>query len=326
MFCTKCGLKNDDDAIFCAGCGNKLKMPENAVNKSDITENVAEDIPVSPSDSSSVENSDYKVQLDKVLEETSETEATSSSIIEVEPQPSNFSNMTQQGSNGYTYNNQSMNNNQNVSNNQSMYKNKFSVKRFIFSALVIIASIVSCVGIAFKYLDISLKGEAYGSTATFNASFKGTEIIKNDDFYIDLEDMDIYTSDDDIVESQRTIRILLIISAVAMIVFAVLELVLLTAVRRKWAYALSILFSMIQLIISGVIAYEWCFEFLDEFKEIYRESMYFSSSYADISLKITAGIGAGIIIVLVSQAVIFVSSIILMTCKNRPKIKVMEER
>lgn len=398
MFCTRCGLKNDDDALFCAGCGNRMKIPQgintniqenNIQTNETISEETTIDVDITNEDteiqnteSSNMESSseitdfstvdDEESQEDKLSESTSENvvvldkenldnedvqdkedsknavvlnkETTEnadnkqdnlfnngleSSVIEIEPQTgtSNFNTMPQSGNNGYSYNNQNMYNNNNVynnqmNNNQQQYNNKFSVKRFIFSALVIIAAIVSCVGIAIKYVEVSMKSEAYGQTVSFVQNFKGNEIIKNDDFYIDIDEIDgIYASDDDVVEVQKAIRILVIISAITIIIFAVIELVLLIGVRRRWAYVLSMLFSMIQMFLSGTVMYLWCFEFLDEFKEIYKTSMILSSTYSEISIKVTAGIGAGLIMILVSQAVIFISSIVLMTCKNRPKMQ-----
>lgn len=40
MFCSNCGCKNDDKAIFCKDCGNRLKkiniQKDNSPNKNEI--------------------------------------------------------------------------------------------------------------------------------------------------------------------------------------------------------------------------------------------------------------------------------------------------
>lgn len=40
-----------------------------------------------------------------------------------------------------------------------------------------------------------------------------------------------------------------------------------------------------------------------------------------MSMKITAGLGIGLILALAAQGLVFIFSIILMTCKNRKKVK-----
>ncbi len=39
MFCGKCGLKNDDDANFCAGCGANLKPEQNVNGETSVSTN-----------------------------------------------------------------------------------------------------------------------------------------------------------------------------------------------------------------------------------------------------------------------------------------------
>lgn len=377
MFCTKCGLKNEDDAIFCAGCGAKIIVPKSM--QTDAQTNVMSNVePVVDTPSETEEMKEDKTEKDVSLqtaesveeqksaedigysffqqeEQYDDTEAQnnpsekaeeaaneveeerSEPVVEsvavqqeaqnadefqnIEPQTSNFNTMEQPFQNQNFNPNLNQNTYSGVSSDiQAVPKNKFSVKRFIFSALLMIAAIVSCIGIVFKYVEIKVHNNEDGMKTVNSQSFKGYEIIKDDDFIIDFSGSSSDVTDD-IAEVMDEIRLVVIISAVALIIFAVIEFVLLIAVRRRWGYVLSMLFSMIGLALSGGTIYLWCFEFLDELKELYQMMLYASSLYADFSVKITANIGMGLIMTIAAQAVALICSIVLMTCKNRPKVQ-----
>jgi hypothetical protein len=372
MFCTKCGLKNDDQALFCARCGTKIIIPEgmqtdlqseNKNNESNdtekvvlekdlkeaTTENTTENIGYSffqqePVNKGSDEvvgnvnidtntNANTNTNIDTNANTNTNTNISDNDSVTEESQESKFNFINEEKEsndnqvtydqpydNSVLYNNESQsdngqtyNGNNQIHNVTDRPKNKFSVKRFIFSALLIIATIASCVGIAFKYLEMETKYTYDGDSYKDSDQYKGYEIIKDDDFCVKGEAKEYLGDAADTVD---LIRIIVIVFAISLIVLAIIEFVLLIVVRRRWVYVLSMLFSMIELGLGGYVIYLWCFKLLDQIK-----SMYSISSMSTGSYKLTANLGAGIIITVATQVVVFICSIILITCKNRPKVK-----
>ena len=105
-----------------------------------------------------------------------------------------------------------------------------------------------------------------------------------------------------------------------MVVFAVIEFILLVVVRRRGAYVLIMLFSLIKLGLGGYIGYLWCFKLLNIIKDSFNDLLNFLASQ-EYAMTITAGFGIGFILMMAAQLVTFICSIVLMTCKNRKKVK-----
>ena len=98
-----------------------------------------------------------------------------------------------------------------------------------------------------------------------------------------------------------------------------IDFITLIAVRTRKAYVFTMLFSLIKGGLGGFMIYYWLFNFLDALKDAFQNmiQMFLSSSAAGIEVTATIEIGAMLAVGL--QALIFVCSIILMTCKNRVK-------
>lgn len=196
---------------------------------------------------------------------------------------------------------------------QTEKANKFSFKRFLFSAIVLIATILSCVTLFMNYLSMEVKVKGVDSQ---KESITGIDIIKagvdEDEVWVNDEHKSINVS--------KTIRYCTIGLGIALVVFAVIEFILLVVVRRRGAYVLIMLFSLIKLGLGGYIGYLWCFKLLNIVKDSFNDLLNFLAS-EEYVMTITAGFGIGFILMMAAQLVTFICSIILMTCKNRKKVK-----
>ena len=400
MFCTKCGLKNDDSSLFCAGCGTKLSKPQYAQN---IPEQMPNPI-VNPSASDSydqavseiVNNTAYdnsdelRENVQGLMEETYQTnsEDDQTNLISsidlskagqendsetgllndsfdnydtgagfAQPQFENQFNDLQapngiQNDYGQQYSDQNdfsgrqpmnqndfggrqpMNQNdfggqqfmnQNnfggqPFNNQNTYNaaqaNKFSFKRFFFSLLVILASVAACAAIALNYVGIKMSFMDDNETQ----KIKGYDLIKDGVEFDEEETMFDVDSLKDLKKTVDNFQLMLIIFEVALVVIAVIDLILLIAVRRKGAYIFTMLFSLIKMGFGGYIIYLWCFNVLDKFKTVFAQSLDSIGSYLPESIKLTFTLEIGVMLAVGLQLLIFICSIILLTCKNRQKI------
>lgn len=398
MFCTKCGLKNDDDSMFCAGCGSPLKKPQYSQVQS-----MEGEVTANPEQSFAADFSQAETQAESIIQES--IQSVQESVKDIEEQenigqenmedsfdtvdsfedagqtvllqndeprynePQNngpqyneqqysapqysepqyggqqYGNQMQNyGSqnNEYTYQNQMQNNaqynqpqnqmqaqnniqppyngnqympQQNFQNgiNAGYQKNKFSVKRFIFSFIVIIASIVACVGIAFKYVGVKYEIKDDFDKEISKEYAKGYDIIK------ETPKTDDYESDEynDMIKTKKLFRVMVIVFEVALVVFTIIDFILLVAVRRKGAYVFTLLFSLIKLGLGGFALYLWCFDYLDKMKKYYEATDYYAGA---AGVTVTALLGLGAILAVSMQIVIFICSIILLTCKNRKKM------
>ncbi len=389
MFCTKCGMKNDDDALFCAGCGSPIKKPQTMQQPQlqkieQQSENIKEESKTNDDIGFSffqqVEETKNEQELESQSENAeepiveSQSETINESIVETlsEPQPENVTESSfgeirlEQGADTVfetqnepmpetkveeqpvqsQFNEQPIQSQFNAQSEQSQFnahptqsqfnaqpipsqynnmvaspqkENKFSFKRFIFSALLIIVTLASCATIFMTYVTAKYDAKAYGERQKQEEKIKGLDIIKDgvtEDYKYEIEGYEI----EDIVDTAKLFRTMVSVLEISLIIFSIIELVLLIGVRRRWAYVLTMLFSLIKLGLGGFVSYIWCFEFLDDLKE-YFETTYSSLFISDMSMKITAGLGIGLILALAAQGLVFIFSIILMTCKNRKKVK-----
>lgn len=218
---------------------------------------------------------------------------------------------------------------------QTEKANKFSFKRFLFSAIVLIATILSCATLFMNYLSLEAKVKGEGSQKESIAFFDidgtiyiynkvkdGKKSITGIDIIKSGVDEDVWFNEDhkSIDVTKKTIRYCTIGLGVALVVFAVIEFILLVVVRRRGAYVLIMLFSLIKLGLGGYIGYLWCFKLLNIIKDSFNDLLNFLAS-EEYVMTITAGFGIGFILMMAAQLVTFICSIILMTCKNRKKVK-----
>lgn len=370
MFCTKCGMKNDDDALFCAGCGSVMSKPQEPqpqvntqepqqqvntqesqgvslekVQTEEVVSEMAEDTvnePVNDVQVESVEPQTFDVppsqeaaanfsQLQNAEQPQSFNQPQNAEQPQSFNQPYNY-NQSQnygqpQGQNyGQSYNyaqqqnyGQSQFGGQQYANPQPVRNSNFSVKRFIFSALIVIASIFACACIAFNYVGIKMSLNVDGEKDSEKEYSKGYKIIKEE-----MEGIDDFTDGPEekkFVDTLNLFRVFVIIFEVALVVFTIIDLILLLAVRKRGAYVLTMVFSLIKLGIGGIAAYLWCFKVLDQLKVLFEDYVSDFIGYADFVFNFSSFLGIGLILALVMQAVIFVCSIVLLTCKNRQRMQ-----
>lgn len=339
MFCAKCGIKNDDSSRFCSGCGYKLNnlQPEEEQAEEqteDVKSDVTNEFMFFKSENEDLSDvNDEKNDIEEAVENSQEVSEkdevdNQDEISEQELLKNNDDNVAEA-----LYNNVSEYNNNDISmqtENITEYNvqdsgKKFSVKRIIFSTLIIIMALASCVGIALDFISITTKETSDGETITNSDSSKGYDIITEG---IDLGDEEISGAGKGLIESAEFTKTIAIILFGCLIIFAIIEIILVLTVKRRLAYVLTMLFSVVNLALSGLFIYSWCFKTLDELKEFIDFMSLISSSliYNNLEIKITASIEIGMILILVCQAVIFVSSIVLMTCKNAKKEKMIYQQ
>lgn len=365
MFCTKCGMKNDDDALFCAGCGSvmsnaqpaqpqtngsfqpqaeqsaqplnslKSQTQENAQPQQDDGvwqqgENGEQTQSVSLEKPQAEENGAENVSFESITPTEEYAQSQSFGQSQFSGQPQNMSQSSfgsqPQGFGQPQFSSETQNFGQpQFANPQPVNGKKFSVKRFIFSALIIIASILACACVAFNFVGIKINLKVQGETSESDKEYiKGYRIIKNN-ANVDLLDADELEDEDsakfvrDLSDTAKQFRIAVIIFEVALVVFTIIDLILLTIVRKRAAYVFTMVFALIKAAIGGVAIWLWCFKFLDIVRDFMETMMEDYLSYGFFTMRISALVGIGFILAMAMQAVVAVCSIVLLTCKNRQK-------
>lgn len=227
-------------------------------------------------------------------------------------------------------------------------KGRFSVKRFIFSLLVIIASVAACVSVlVLPYVTLNLETtveEGHGDGAKIEESYKVIDLMQGkllkgntEDKIIkqvieipEMADLSIYGYwDDDVVdeitddskdlkEDAEFAKTLAIILVIVVGVATIINIVLCCALRKKVTYVFTLLLSLVNLGLGGFMFYMFNFDIVEQVTEIM--DMLINPLDYTANMDLMAEYTVGAIVFLASQAVIFISSIILLTCKNRKKI------
>lgn len=222
-------------------------------------------------------------------------------------------------------------------------KGKFSVKRLIFSMLVIIASVTACVSI-FKlpYSELTMNMKMYeyeeAEVKKINESYTIIDLmlgrlLKGDtdekiikplaelsvDDITDMADFahEILDESEDLKENAELVMILSIVLIVVIGFATIINIVLCCAFRKKVTYVLTLLLSMINLGIAGFIFYLFNFDMINQVSVIV-DYVIMDFGYT-VNVDFMADYTIGSIVLLVSELVIFISSIVLLTCKNNKK-------
>lgn len=287
MYCIKCGFKNKDEAIFCANCGNVMtKKPSDAFDqKIPSEENIAD------------ENQESGIEAIQPAEQVMEEDSSGVSLVKPETRE----------------------------NNQVFRFRKFSVPRFIFSLIIILATFCSIATIAFNYASLTLTMEIdaydYSDSKTNHYNAKGYKIIKDKDylkstkFIKSLEEMggDTYK----FVDARNTYRYIIIAFMVAILVFCIIDFVLLCLVRNRIAYIFTMIFVFVKAALGGIAIYIWSVDLLDHFKKAYELSLLDVTEFGSFSILIECVPGIGLVLAMAMQAVILISAVVLLCI--RPK-------
>ena len=217
-------------------------------------------------------------------------------------------------------------------------KNKFSIKRFIFSLFVILATVATCVSVIllpYSSMEMEVKDEDGKVDERFEEEYTVVELmsgkihkgnteekiiqnIVNLADYTDSMDDDLAEDINEVKKEADLIKILAIILVIVAGIATVFSIVMCCAVRKKVTYVFTLLFSLVNLVLSGYIFYLFNFEIVDNIIDVMDKQIDGMSSVG--SINISAEYTMGAIIILASQLVIFISSIILLTCKNKKKM------
>lgn len=339
MYCIKCGFKNEDDAMFCANCGSVMtKKVNNDVMQQVVNAETEEPVKMNSEEVTESVKTIEEVEVTTPEQDTADVQMeTVQNIVEVEPQaePAVGTKTVNQPVNiqkeepVQPQNATNTMNNANIpvdlyrspytdSNTRNPYRKKrFSVPRFIFSMIIMLATICSIVTIAFNYIEINMDMEVMGYSDTYSKEIKGFNIIKENIEIDDIEDFfDIEVDSKAWSDSVNTFRYFIIAFAVVMLVFCVIDFIMLSLVRNKVAYLLTMLFAIIKAALGGIAIYLWTVDTLEEFKKVMEMAMEEYSSYGfAINLEFVPAVG--LILALAMQAVIFISAVVLLCTKPK---------
>lgn len=331
MFCTKCGFKMDDDAVFCASCGTRAKTivaDTSDVQIKETKENVAENfVGADKEDEESVVEESFK------NEQISECEGFDNTVDEKDENE----NVKENADIINTTMNSSDANNAMVNNVLVKKKYKFSFKRFLFSFFVIIASLAACVSVfTLSYSKMSMEILSDDENIELNEEYKMTDLMvgkllkgnsKNKIIKMltevpeYLEDMDGYDVSEiakissDLKENAELIKMLAIVLVIVVIVATLINIILCCVLRKKVTYVFTLLFSLANMVLGGYIFYIFNFDILGQVCDIMNSIIVNVDNYI-INIEVVAGYTLGAIVFMASQLVIFISSIILFTCKR----------
>lgn len=296
MYCIKCGFKNKGEAIFCANCGSVMtEKPTDAFDHKIQSEEKNNGTEKNIAD----ENRESGIEDISSAEQPSKENSSGVSLAKPEAV-------------------------QSVEMNQIRIK-RFSVPRFIFSLIIILAAFCSVATIAFKYVGLTLTMEIdmydYNNSDTDYLNVKGYKIIKNKDYlnstkFVDsLEEMggDV----DEYVDTRNMFRYIIIAFMVAILVFCIIDFVLLCLVRNRIAYIFTMIFVFVKAALGGIAIYIWTADMLDQFKKAYALFLRDTIDLGSYRILIECGPGIGLILAMVMQAVILISAVVLLCI--RPK-------
>ncbi len=363
MYCTKCGFKNEDDAMFCANCGSVMtkKQSNDAVQpvvnteepvKMD-SEEVAESVKIIEEvEAAILEQETTDVRMEEATQNIVEVEPQEDSIVEPDKAAQSVNIKKEESVQPQEQLQNAMNTVNNASIPVDLYsspytksdagntyrKKRFSAPRFIFSMFIMLATICSIVTIAFSYVESNIKGNIEYSydELMFNDSYspEGIDIMKKDIAIsnifrlgedasdIDEDEMieslsDLGVDSKELNESLNTFRYFVIAFAVAMLVFCVIDFIMLSLVRNKIAYTLTLVFAIIKAALGSVAVYLWTADIFKKFENIAKMMKSELEGYATFSINLDFSPAVGLILALAMQAVIFISAIVLLCTKPK---------
>lgn len=334
MYCIKCGFKNEDEAIFCANCGSVMtKKPSDADNQKIQSEENTDS--AEKNDIEEVQQTVAEVQAERPeevreqnrediqpVEQIQSTEANSSKVSLAKPeavQPDSMNNLNNVSDipadlyhSPYT--------DENTGNNNTYRVRKFSAPRFVFSLIILLATVCSIVTIAFDYVGINMEISMFGEEECQSEYITGFEIIK-ENVEVDeaglLDELDDYDNIDEFTDTLNMFRYFLIAFAVAMLVFCIIDFMLLCLVRKKVAYILTMIFALIKAALGGISLYLWSVEVLYHYEKIFKALLNEYIGFSDFKVTLECMPAIGLILALAMQAVIIVSAVVLLCTKPK---------
>lgn len=308
MYCIKCGSKNEDEAMFCSNCGSVISKKE------------TEDKVIEQNNDGQVKNEEFEVKIDLEKKDTAQQvqtpvfETAESQVEAVKPQ--NTTDTVTNTSDIPVDLYRSPFANGSTGNVNTYKKKKFSATRFICSMIILIATVLSVVTIAFSYAKVDVSITSNGKTEETKNSSTGFNIIKSsndfESFGFDKDDLDKLN------DTVSTFRYFIITLAVLMLVFGIIDFVLLCAVRKRILYILPLIFSLIKVGIGGFAMYLWSINILGQLKDMFQNLMgnyIYELRDVEVIMELTPGIG--MILAVVMQAIIFVCAIVLLCIRTQ---------
>lgn len=337
MYCIKCGFKNEDEAIFCANCGSVMtKKPSDADNQKIQSEENTDS--AEKNDIEEVQQTVAEVQAERpeeVQEQNREEIQPVEQVQSTEEKPSKVSLAKPEAVQSDNMNNvNNLNNvsdipadlyhspytNENTGNNNTYRVRKFSAPRFVFSLIILLATVCSIVTIAFDYVGINMEISLFGEEECQSEYITGFEIIK-EKVEVDeaglLDELDDYDNIDEFTDTLNTFRYFLIAFAVAMLVFCIIDFMLLCLVRKKVAYILTMIFALIKAALGGISLYLWSAEVLYHYEKIFKALLSEYIGFSDFKVTLECMPAIGLILALAMQAVIIVSAVVLLCTKPK---------
>ena len=314
MFCSKCGAEIiSDDALFCTKCGAKIQkndfsetIPVNSNDEIDNTANIEEQ-------SESVTEGQVSEPAEPAIEE--QVSEPAEAVIE-EQVSEQAESVTEEQSAVYTEPAKSFNSeNTNSFEDGKREKNVFSFKKFIFSLLVMVAMGVTVFALTLDFFRLDINGEKKSQSKSLKGYESITKNPKNE--FKDYGDLNISKDDfkgeskKDYNKSLDTFRLLAIGILVSIVLFTVIDLINLI-LRKKALYVFTMLFALIKGGLLGYTGYLWYYTVFDKFQDALKE-------FVTEDVKVISSLETGFLLAIAMQLVIFICSIVLLTCKNKKK-------
>ncbi len=208
------------------------------------------------------------------------------------------------------------------------YKRKFSFKRFFFGFIVLIATLASIATLMYKYVSIDYTAKYEKRTRKYEERYeqKGKDIVLDDNIKVDKEIFGDVDEDDIDTKKADTLfryfKLGMILLFLVVIVFAVLDIIVVLIGRKRWQYVIMCLFSILRVLMTGTMIYFFEVMLSDGLKEMYKNIIDMVSGKNVISeINISSNLEIGFIALMAAQLIIFVSYIVLSTCKDKVAVE-----
>lgn len=326
MFCSKCGAEIiSDDALFCTKCGAKIQKNDFSetipVNSNDEIDNTANLEKQSESVTEGQVSEPAEPAIEEQVSEPAEAVIEEQVSEQVEPAIEEqitdpAESVTEEQSAVYTEPAKSFNSeNTNSFEDGKREKNVFSFKKFIFSLLVMVAMGVTVFALTLDFFRLDINGEKKSQSKSLKGYESITKNPKNE--FKDYGDLNISKDDfkgeskKDYNKSLDTFRLLAIGILVSIVLFTVIDLINLI-LRKKALYVFTMLFALIKGGLLGYTGYLWYYTVFDKFQDALKE-------FVTEDVKVISSLETGFLLAIAMQLVIFICSIVLLTCKNKKK-------
>jgi|GEM_PF-5610591 len=186
---------------------------------------------------------------------------------------------------------------------------KTGFRKFIFSFLLLLLVLASVASLKMDYVTLNYKSKDNGNV---KEAYTGEQLILNDVMEAPSKYVESGADSEDVDNVFKMFSLGMSGLGIILIVVGIFDIIVLLFIRKRYAYTVMMLFSLCRVAAVGFLAKLWGIDLIEAMKSFFEE-------YATASVKVSADFNMGFIAMGVAQILIFISYIVLMTCKNRVK-------